>query len=272
MSLDAPLTTDDSRVSAGSGLLQHSGLLVGLLWGAALTLDLAVITYLRTSGADWPNSPGVVAMGLSFAQTGLAAVLLGLGGGPLWLRAMLAVPLYGLAACVGCHAARHHAEHLPLWFVIMLVVGAVVAAPLVVARLAGVGIAPAGQRELPAGSRQFTILGVLALTTIVAMLMGLARRFDFPWHEIGDVALFALALGGIPWVGATIPLSRFSWPAAALLMSAYCPLAGWLLSRTGFPPPDVGGLIAMCYVAAAVTIAAAAVFRIAGFRLVWPTP
>jgi hypothetical protein len=270
--VDTPLSPEKPRPAAPYALGEYPDFLLGLLFAAVLVLDLAGIAVLRSGESDWPSRPAVVAMGFAFAQTGLVAVLLALGGGLFWTRAALAAPVYCSAACLGCHAARHTSEHLPVWFLIMLVDGAVVAAPLVVARLAGLGIVRGAGRKSPSGSRQFTILGVLTLTTIVAILLGLARLFQFPWHEIGSVVLFSLAAGGIPWLGALITLSDLSWLVAGLAMTIYCPLAGWLISLTGFPPPDVAELIVMSCLQGAITIAACAVARIAGYRLTLAKP
>jgi hypothetical protein len=144
------------------------------------------------------------------------------------------------------------------------------AAPLVAARLAGMRIVPASRLDdLPPASRQYSILGVLALTTFVAVLLGIARAIA-SWGDVAQVALFAMALGAVPWVCGTLALSGFRWYWAVIAGSIVCPLAGHFIADTGFPPDHPTALIVMCSVQGALTVAACTVVRVAGYRLVWP--
>jgi hypothetical protein len=247
----------------------HRRLLVRLLAAAILLQNLVWLVVLRTTGNDWPSSPAVIAMGLVFAQVGMAGVLVTWGSGPLLLRALAAIPLVFFSAVL---ASRSTNNNLPVWLSVLMIDAAIVAAPLAVARLAGVRIARIDEPQDAPASRQFTIFGLLTLTTLVAVLMGIGRLLDFPWGEIGQFTLFALALGGIPWVCAPTALAAYRWYWIALAAAVVCPFAGWLISLTGFPPQnDKVALIAMCCIQGALTIAACAVVRVAGYRLVWPT-
>jgi hypothetical protein len=145
----------------------------------------------------------------------------------------------------------------------MLLALVVVAAPLAIARLAGVGIVPIHEHEAPRGSRQFTILGLLSLTTFVAVLLGIGRLLKFPWGELGAIAVFVVANGAIPWT-----LASWPWPTTLIVGAAVCTAAGAVMSLTGFPPNDPLSLAAMCTIQGIVIIAALAVVQIAGYRLV----
>jgi hypothetical protein len=124
--------------------------------------------------------------------------------------------------------------------------------------------------DLPAASRQYSILSVLVLTTFVAVLLGIARTIA-TWGDVAGIAVFAMACGAIPWVCGTLTLSGFHWQWAVLAAAVVCPLAGLAIAQTGFPPEEhAGQLVAMCCVQGALTVAACAVVRLAGYRLVWP--
>jgi hypothetical protein len=247
----------------------HRRPLIRLLAAALFLQNLVWLVVLHAGAIDWPSYPAVVAMGLVFAQVGLAAVLVTWGAGPLHLRALAVVPLMFLSAVL---AARSTNQNLPLWLGVLLADAAIVAAPLGVARLAGVRVARIEEPADGPGSRQFTIFGLLTLTTLTAVTMGICRLLEFPWNEIGQFALFAVALAGIPWICAATALAVDRWYAVALAGGIVCPLAGWLISLTGFPPANQPlELIAMSCVHGAITIAACAVVRVAGYRLVWPS-
>ncbi|MEX2173786.1 MAG: hypothetical protein WD872_05445 [Pirellulaceae bacterium] len=245
----------------------HGWLLLGLLAGVVLLQDIVWLVVLRTNRADWPSPLAIAAMGLAFAQAGLIPLLILWGTGRLWMRCATALPLYLFAAWL---ATRGTDGNLRRWLSITLFYLAIVAAPLVIARLAGVRMVRVGDAEAQAGSRQFTIFGLLTLTTVVAVVCGVARWLSFPWEEIGAVATFAIALAGIPWLCATValaPVASFWSPVAVALV---CPLAGWLISLTGFPPRQPVELIAMCCVQGLLTVGACAVARLAGYRLIGP--
>jgi hypothetical protein len=243
-------------------------LVLRLLAAAIFLQNLVWLVVLRSSGTDWPSVPAVIAMGLVFAQVGLAAVLVMWGSGNLLLRSLVAVPLLVFAAIL---ASRSTNENLPAWTSILLAITAIIGAPLAVARLAGVRIVNFSEPLDLAGSRQFTIFGLLTLTTLVAVILGVCRLLQFPWEEIGQVALFAVALGGIPWICAPTSLAANRWHWVVIPAVVVCPLAGWLISFTGLPPEQHKvALIAMACIQGALTISACAVVRVAGYRLVWP--
>jgi len=258
-----PKTPD--RCAPPPAATSHGPLLLGLLFGAIVSQDLVWPVVLRMTGAQWPATPAIVAMGIGFAQVGLAAILLVLGSRRLITRGIAAVILHFGAAFLAFRAVN--ASGFVRWLVIMLMIIGIISAPLIIARLAGLVItstdAPPGR-----GSRQYTIWGLLVLTTIVAVLLGVGHLF-FPWKELGQIALFSTAMALIPCVLGPLALSKIPWPVSLIAGAALCPAAGALLTLTGFPPPQQPiQLATMCSIQGAVTIAACAVVRIAGYRLV----
>jgi hypothetical protein len=259
LTLPHPHTPTPPRMSAP--------FLLRLLLAAIVLQDVVWVLVMRSNRDRWPEWTAIVALGLAFCQTGLAALLLVLGTGPgWWKRVAVAALLTILAGWVGQRATNG----LATWQGIMLLDLAIVAGPLVVARLAGMRIVPddaAG--ESAAASRQYSILGLLILMTLTAVLLAIARAMA-PWGEIGQLAVFAISLGAIPWICGPLALSRLpaSWPILAA--SIVCPLAGLAIAQTGFPPNHPLQLIAMCCVQGALAVAACLVVRLAGYGLVWP--
>jgi hypothetical protein len=242
-------------------------LLLLLLFGALMLQSLAWPVALRMYDAEWPDAPAIAAMGLAFAQVGLAALVLVLASGPLAVRGAAAILLYGGSAVL---ATSSVGESLPAWLGIMLCALGIVATPFVLARLAGVAVMPHVLVELPRGSRQYTILGLLVLTTLVAVLLAIGRQLDFPWRELRQVLLFSVAIAAVPCAIGPLACSRVPWPVTLIAILTLCPATGIVLAFTGFPPEHPVELVAMCLVQGAVIFAACLVTRVAGYRLAGP--
>jgi hypothetical protein len=258
-------------VLAGQPAIQpqvHGWLLLVLLVAAIAMLDVVAIVAMQGKSLDWPRTAAVMAMGAAFCQVGLGGLLVLAIWPRWWFRGAIAGLLHVGAAIIGSRATSE--EFWP-WLGIMLLDLAIVAAPLLAARLAGMRIVPVDRLDdLPPASRQYSILGVLALTTLVAVLLGIARAIA-TWGDVAQVAIFAMGLGAIPWACGTLALSGFRWYWAVIAGSIVCPLAGYGIAFTDFPPRHPTELIVMCCVQGALTIAACSVVKVAGYRLVWPT-
>jgi hypothetical protein len=261
----AELSVDQTRDRPASG----RRLLLGALASTLLAQSLIWPIILRMYDASWPAASAIAAMGIAFAQLGLAAVLVILGTGSLAIRGLIAVLLYFGAAFLAFRAVR--GEGISGWLAIMLLVIGVICAPLVIARLSGVAIVPAVTGPPARGSRQYTIWGLLVLTTVVAVLLGIGRHLRFPWVELGAIAVFGVVVAVIPGILAPLALSRLPWPTSIIAGASICPAAGALLTFTGFPPPRQPiELAAMCLIQGAVIVAACLVARASGYRLSVP--
>jgi hypothetical protein len=255
-------------MATGASPAGHGKLLLRMLVAAILLQDLMWLVVLRTTDTVWPAPVAVIGVGLAFGQVGLAALLVVWGQSALVIRSAVA-----LAACLFGGVLAHRATdgRLPPWLGIMLLDASIVAAPLAVARLWGVFVVRGELTDAATRrSRQFTIWGLLSLTTLAAVFLGIGRLLDFPWEELGAFVVFALGLGAIPWLCGAATLSPLRWRTAVLVTAVVAPPTGWLIAQTGFPPNHPLPLVAMCCVQGLVTLAACAVVRVAGYRLVWP--
>jgi hypothetical protein len=240
-------------------------LLLGLLFGALVSQNLVWPVALRMTDATWPALPAIIAMGIAFAQIGLGSVLLVLGAGRLIVRGLITIVLYFGAAFLAFRAVS--AAGMGSWLATMLVGMTMISAPLAIARLAGAVIVAHTGPSPARGSRQYTIWGLLVLTTFAAVLLGIGRQLRFPWEELGQIALFSVAIAAIPCILAPLALCRVPWPASLIAAVTLCPATGAVLAFTGFPPNQPLELAVMCGVQGAVIIAACAVVRLAGYRL-----
>ena len=241
-------------------------ILLPLLAAAILLQNLVWIAILVATTAVWPEAVTIITMGLGFGQAGLAAVLITLVRGSLLLRGGIVLGMYVGAAAL---TSLSTSEEFQQWLTIIFLDIAIVAAPLALARVGGVQIAHWSSEPPNAGVWQFSLWSLVSLTTLSAALLGIIRWFDIPWGEVGACAVFALALGSIPWACTTFTLLRPVW--GILVGAGLCPLVGWVIGWTGFPPENQPvELIVMCLVQGLLTITVAIVFRQAGYRLKWP--
>ena len=243
-------------------------MLLGLLLGALLSQNLVWPVALRMADAQWPATPAIIAMGIAFAQISLAAIVLVLCASSLAVRGLIALLLYAGSAFLAFRSVR--GDGIGGWLAIMLMGFGVISAPLVIARLAGMAILPDASTAAVRGSRQYTIWGLLVLTTLVAVLLGIGRQLRFPWGELRQIGLFSVAIAIIPCTLAPLALSRVPWPATLIAGAVLCPAIGAMLSFTDFPPYQPLQLAGMCLVQGAVIVASCLVVRIAGYRLVGP--
>ncbi len=247
----------------------HAPLLLGLLFGALLSQNLAWPVVLRMFDAEWPALPAIIAMGFAFAEIGLAAVLLVMSVARLAIRGVIAFTLYLGAAFLAFRSVRGDGG-MSGWLAIMLMCLGVIVAPLVIARLAGIAIVLGSDAGSGRRSRQYTTWGLLVLTTLVAVLLGIGRQLQFPWEERGEIGLFSVAIAVIPCVLGPLSLSKLPWPAALIAGATLCPVTGAVLAFTDFPPRQPLELAGMCSVQGLVIVASCAVVRIAGYRLAGP--
>jgi hypothetical protein len=257
----------DDRV-ANSAVRQSATLLLWLLATAVVVQDIAWLVLLRSMGWRWPHLATVFAIGLALSQVGMAGVWLALARGPFCLRGLLLLVAIFLGGLLGSKATTGYLAH---WWIVTAIYAAVTALPLVAARYAGVSILAGDDPAADPRGRQFTIRAILILTTSVAVLLGISRTLDFPWRQMGEIALFGLGLGLIPWVLGLWYLHTDTrlWPAVGAIV--VCPLAAYLIERTGFPPANQTALlIAMTTVQGVLTLGIAAILRLAGLRLHLP--
>lgn len=263
----AESATDAPSLPRGVTAMQRL-VLIGLLIAAILLQDLVWLVAIDSSGGKWPAAAGIVGMGLAFGQVGLAALLLSVGRGPLIVRGFTAIGIH----IAGCFVASRATDLVfEQWLGVMSLVALLVALTPAIARIAGITIATSDVPPAAARSRQFTLWGLLSLTTIVAAILGLARVVNFPWESLGRIAGFGTALAAIPWTIVFLTLNRrIPWSRSLLGAAVVSHLAGWSIAVSQILPHGVSEMIEMCVVQGAVTFAACAIARLAGYRWVWP--
>jgi hypothetical protein len=258
--------------------IHHSRLLLGLVLLALALQNVLWLVALNETDARWPDAGPIGVMGLAFGQSALGALLLAWGRGWLLVRGVLAIAMILAAACLANQATRAgNFLFIRVWISFMLAHTAVVAVPMVVARFAGLRLEPrglaidddAGRAARRSAGRQFTIGELISLTTLVAVLLAIARWLEAPPGSPLEVALFALVIGTIPWGCALLALRPVSWWWPVLAGVVLCPLVGWLSALTGFPPHDPLPLVGLCCVEGAVLLAVCFVVRAAGYELAW---
>jgi len=264
--------TAEAHVDRSVGLQiqrqRQSAFLMGLLFGALALQNVVWPVVLRMSDARWPEAPAIFSMGLAFAEVGLAVLVFALYAGRILTRATIALVLFSGAAFL---AARSVESGFQPWLANMSIIAAAMSAPLIVMRLAGVAIVPIATAGEVRGSRQFTIWGLLVLTTVAAALLGIGRLVQVPWPRLGEIALFSVAIAVIPCVLGPLALSRSPWPASIVAGVTICPSVGALFTFTGFAPDNQPlELASMASIQGAVTVGACLVARMADYRLTGP--
>lgn len=158
-----------------------------VLLAAYLTAD--AVTVIGGANQHFPHPAAVCGYALLFAQVGLGAIWLGVGGSPFALR------LAGYVAVVGTVyfglSVLH--DNGGQWASLLAVHTLAIAGPLAAARAYGLRLQLAGVE--PSAERwQFTLKHVFVLTTACAVLLGLVRLAPKS-PAINDHAFQALMIG-----------------------------------------------------------------------------
>lgn len=235
-----------------------------LLVGAFVALDAAVLLAMRLSGEDWPQITSIVALGLAFGQTAVAATYFIFGRLNVVLRSVLLILVAGAMGYLGNRATG--ARHFGVWWGVMFGICAPLVVVALLARLRGVRLA---HRDDPPGERrwQMSLWELFSLTTAIALQLGVVQFLQMPPESLVEIALFCLTINILPLVCLTSTLGLRQWAGWAGGALLFSPLAGVALAYTGFPPPDIEPLAAMTFVQALCLLAAGSVLRVSGYRL-----
>lgn len=225
-----------------------------------------LLAWIRTGEHGAP-----IYIGLAFADGGLAAAYLLFGRRPLLLRAALALLLVGMAGVMGQIGDRNltaNPEDYLLWIGAMLLISGLVALPLAGLRWRVWYITHPSDPPQPATSvKQFSLWGLISLTTVVAMVMGLARLLDFPLDAIATVCLIAVFIVVQTFTGLVCLHPRIPvWVTMGLV------IASVLLGTFMFAAARIGGngpysLFTATAVTAIYQTGVLSVIRLLGFRL-----
>ncbi len=249
-------------------------LLLGLLVLALVSIDVAVGLTVRSGGQavlGWPTAPVVALYCLAFAQTGLAAIWLGLGSAPLpWRFLTLVVITVAWSLMMG------NRDEATSWNLALLAQSLGIVGVLALVRFDGwrfdfpAGGEPAGSDRLRQPPLQFSIGYLLSWTTSVALILGMAQYSfaydDFPrkfrvWWDIGWLAVGQTAMVlGVLWA-----LFGFHgpWVRVGLLAAGTIVCLGILELVS---PGPAAANVALCLLQLGGLLVALAVVRLAGFR------
>jgi len=248
--------------------------LLALLFGALAMGDLATLTFVVSTARAWPALTGVMLASLAFGQTMMLAAWFVLAGGNIAIRVLTAIAIVFGLSLVAAGAIDGSGVRLAPWFAIQFVAFCAATIPLAAARGFGWQFNLEAQPR-PDGrmsARQFSIFGLLSVTTAVAVALGTAKYIDMPDVGWGSAVVFFGCLTGtgllvfVPAMGIKAPelAALVCIPIVALI----CPFGGLLMCASGLPPrPDPplwmffgGGYGATIGVVAVV-------LRVAGYRL-----
>ena len=165
--------------------LSHHVLLLAV---ATFLLDLIALRELGTH--QFPHPAAIAVLGMAWGQIGLAALYLALGRQNVLFR--LAITLGGIGLMVP-PLARATIPNAAQWLGVLCAYAAVVAVPLAIMRLRRHVMTPAPVSSEGLGRWQFSLAGMMILTTFIAVLLGVGRHCHFP--ETGVLLVAACCVG-----------------------------------------------------------------------------
>jgi hypothetical protein len=242
---------------------------IWLLIVACVAVDLAVIRELQLSQATWPERTGILGIGLAFGQQVLVTAWMVWGRWNLLVRVAVTVcATFGLGWLGASSEAG--ASQSGVWFSAMLIFLALLAAPMLAARLMGYSVlrpedTDDQQRRRSLRARQFSIWSLLTVMTAVAVILGVLRYADWLQDDLVAAILFftvfSIATCIVLFCGLFFR-ARIVGLVVTLLVS---PVAGYCLSRTGLTANDTREMIELSCLQGLVVIVGVLVLRSAGY-------
>ena len=241
-------------------------LIVILLIMTLVLVNLVLSRIVHNAGLVWPDALCVVGLGLIFAQIVLVASWLVWSSRNFALRIILSLAiLYFLA-----HPASTYAIDDPSsWFTANLSFLAIISTVFLVARFAGVSIDQVDDHNAPTGlgSWQFSISGILSVTTGTACLFGAARNLHVPATAGVSTLLFFLAISAVATIAFFSSFCLHRVGLAVLVIGLAATMIGYVLSLTGIRVEGPWTVVQMNLAHAGAIAGSIAVARIAQYRL-----
>lgn len=243
-------------------------LLAGLLTIAALLLDVALAQHLRAA----PQGTLVLLLGAACGQLALLSVWC-VWGGAAWLVRWLAV--LAAASLLSVPLAAATPGLWTEWFGVLCLFALLVATSLAVARWSGLDVvrASAEDRACATGQRlhscQYSLGGLLSLTTATGIACALRCWVAFPWSHAPALASYGMCLTCVA-VGSVWAMTSPRAVAVRLAaLTLVCLAAGAAMHRTELAR-DLG-FFTLVVCSEAVVICFGLNVRFAGgLRLEWP--
>ncbi len=235
--------------------------------------DLASICYINATHQRWPDLPGVILLGLVFAQQMMLAVWFTFARWNIVLRVLISLALVSGLAVVASEATDGRNTYGP-WIAIQMVAFGFFATPLGISKLVRFHLGSASEFQAAANAPawQFSIWTLLSCTTAVAIAVAAARQANLPLVTMGEAIAFLGCVSATGLIVFFVAISIRSQGKAALAalpaVFLVAPVGGMLTGGTGLPPvetPQCWALFGCCYGA---TIAVPVlVLRVAGLQL-----
>jgi hypothetical protein len=258
--------------------MKSSTLIVWLLVAACIAIDLAMIGELQIRRNEWPEAVGLIGLGLSFSQIALLALWAVWGRSNVVVRGVSTLLGVWAVSCLASYSREGDSDRVGVWFGVLLFYCGASLIPFIMVRIAGYEIS--SQRAASThhadshvvrrlSANQFTIWGILSLTTAIGVALAVIRFAQFPMGQLLEVVAFCTLLAGALCAILLLALFLSRTIISIAATTVICPIVGVLLSHTG-PAPAKGTLelvLMMCVLGVAI-VSAAIVLKTAGYRLV----
>lgn len=246
--------------------------LLVLLLVAALALVTLVALVVRRS-LDWHAGPvplPLILVGTGLAYMGLAALYLALGRQNVLLRVLAATGLSvagGLIAATG--EGLREPEQFQIWAGFGLFNAFCVSVPAIYAWARGLRVTHDEHPPLVfwQPKRQFSLWGMLSAMTVLAVVLGVAVRLQFPIDRMATVMALCTVTALITYVVAGTLLNRMTLGTCATASAIAVIISLFPLALVGINSEM--GLVGTAS-QAGVTFLVCYVLRTAGYYLRWP--
>lgn len=255
--------------------MKSSTLIVWLLVAACIAIDLAMIGELQVRRNEWPAVGGIVGLGLAFSQIAFVSlwVVWGRAGIPVRIVSAL-LSVWGVSFLAN-YSSKGTEIGVGAWFGLLLLCCIFSVILFVIVRLARYELFHPIAETFSVPNRrssaiQFSIWGLLSLTTAVGVTLAIIRFAEFPIDELLQAATFFAVLNSTASTLLLLDLILVRWWITILAAVAICPIAGLLLSLHELVEDEFTIQLFLTTIAiAAVTCSVSAVLRVGGgYRLV----
>ncbi|MCA9122324.1 MAG: hypothetical protein H6822_14725 [Planctomycetaceae bacterium] len=254
--------------------MKSSNLITWLLVAACVAIDLAIAGELQVRRNEWPEAGGLIGLGLTFSQVTMLAMWTVNGRTSILVRGVVSLVAVWMLGCLAEFSTTGRYEGAGMWFGVLMFYCTVSLVPFVLVRLTGYALANDDSRgrtktRVGLSANQFSLFGILSLTTAIGITLGIVRFAVFPVGQLLGVAAFFTVLGATSCtlLLLSLYLRRIAFAIAASIV--LCPTTGAVLSLTKIAPGEgMFELMIMMCVQGSVLVAAAVVLRSVGYRLI----
>lgn len=235
---------------------------------AAIVCNALVLTWVNVAGTTWSQPPSLLGLSLVFAQQGLVAMVCGFGRQHFLFRTLLFLSSAVIAGVVGGRCEGR--SDIPgTWIVMMVCHGLVVLAFVWCLRIAGWRLRLQGEVDSAAASPwQFSLGRLFALTTSVAIILGIGQRLSIEGHLMGRMMLIAFLLAAVPIPLCFLALSLTRWAWVVLGGFAAVLATGLALELILGPPgPNRFALFYLTLLQGMIVLGSLSIVRLAGYSI-----